>query len=247
MFIDFVYFVFSSTEHKAYDAKLYQKLIKSVNLPHMKLYLITKLVGYLDQHEIVLNPKSIYEKLKKLSRKRIDDNDNDVYDATNDIDSILNDTTETDLADYPFSKMMRKKYTSSISEPEYVRLLLDGLQAYADIHHIVEFGQRFAHKSVGIGKSKLDSRRFKIQKLTAFDERTVHKHVPALIAKQMVNAKNDRICTLSELKPDQSYTLNPFVHIFVDGEMLQRYRDDEKFYRIIMLDENRMLHRFLRR
>lgn len=216
--------------------KLCTKLIECVELPCLKLYLITKFIGDLNQHEIPLNPYSIYKKLTKLARADIDDTDTDD-------DDVLDDTKATE--DYPFMKIVRQKYSSTISNRKLAKLLMVALRAYADIHQIIEYKQRCSSEP----KFSNDLKRHQMEmrpkhKLTVATERDWRKRAPTLIAKQLANAKNERIHDPRMLY--RSYTLNAYVYIFVDAEMLKRYREDEKYYEIITLDEYGVLRRLLR-
>lgn len=200
-------------------------------MPKLKLFLISKLVGDLNQHEVELNPEIIYKYLRKLGRNFVEDPDED--EATNSVHSHHQAT-----GDYPFVKMVRKKKASTISDRKYAALLMDALRAYADIHHIVEFQKRYARDTNNEPeRCQNEPQKPKKTTLKLFDERTMRKRAPALIAKQMENAKNDRIYRMV----DSEYKLEKFITISVSLEMQKKYREDMKFYDLIMLDERGVL------
>lgn len=209
-------------------------------MPNLKLYLITKFVNDLDQHEIVLNPKSIHKALVKLMRNcNHDINDNDDVIDRNEIsaNSVLDD-------DYPFMKMVRKKSSSTISDREYAKMLIVALDTYAAISHIDEFmrSHQFPTDSKH-DQSVLSELKKKKMKLKVFNKQTMRKRGPALIAKQLETAKNERTYEYDAIYT--GITLRKAVEIFVDLDMQIRFREDVKFYDLIKLDEHDVLKRLL--
>lgn len=227
-----------STENRAYDTNLCTKLIDSIQMPNLKLYLITKFVGDVNQHAIVLNPRSIRTaliKLKRTGNADINANGNEIDHNKARTHSVLN---EDAADDYPFMKMVRKKCSSSIDDRDYARLLIVALVTYADIHHIEEF-ERICSRADQLAT---DSKQYeselpalKKKKLKVFNKQTMRKLGPALIAKQMETAKNERTYEHQVIHPVLSLSQN--VEIFMDLEMQERYREDVKLYEIIKLDE----------
>lgn len=217
-------------------------------MPSLKLYLITKFVGDVEQHEIALNPKSIRTiliKLKQTGNADINANGNEIDHNKNSTHSVLN---EDAADDYPFMKMARKKKSSSISDREYAKLLIVALDAYADIHHIGDFERlcsRAHQLSTDSEQYKSELPALKKKKLKVFNKQTMRKIGPALIAKQMETAKNERTYEHQVIHPVVSLTQT--VQIFIDLEMQERYREDVKLYEIIKLDECNVVKDLLRR
>lgn len=208
-----------------------------MQLPSVKHHLITKFVADIDNQVVTLNPKKIHSILIKVIKgQRSNDCDDNDGGNVNELDAS---------GDYPFLKMVRKKYASSISNREYAELLLTALHAYADIYHFDEFKHHFAQHSNGDQQYIEELTKPNNPKLKKFNEMYMHKHGSKLIEKQKANAKDDRI--YSHHVVNSRYSLHSVVKIFMSKEMAHRYRDDIKFYEIINLDESGVLKAFLKR
>lgn len=200
----------------------------------MKLYVITKFVGDLGYSGIALNPRSIYKALIKVSRTYTDNDAIDGGDAKNGAKEVI------DI--YPFMQTMKKKCSSTISDREYAKVLMIALQAYADIHHIVEIRECLIRglklsNNTDVQRFQHESPKFKLK---VFNERYMRRNGSKLIAEQFAQAKDDRICENCISQP-----LNAVIQINPDLEMEKMYRDDLKFYDIIMLDAYGVLKRLL--
>lgn len=225
----FIYFlIFSFTESNAYDTKLCTNLIESIQLPSLKLYLISKFVGDLNQRKMMkLHPQSIDEMLHQLLRNHNGDHNDDDTDMSVDVDPPL-------AGDYPFMKLIRKKYSSGISDREYAELLLDALDAYADMHHFVELERKISAGTVPLPfDAETISKSQKKQKLRRFDERYMRTrgYGQALIERELNHAKNTRIYDKREIL--QQLTLNSVVRMSVGTELHLRYREQIKYYDIV--------------
>lgn len=218
-------------------------LIKSIQLPSLKLYLISKFVGDLNQRKMVLNPQRIEEILQQLSRNYNADNNkhNDDADMSVDVDP------PPATGDYPYMKSIRKKYSSEISDREYAKLLLDALDAYADMHHFVELHKKMAPVLTGTVPHSIDvesmSKQPQKQKLKHSNDSCLRKRGQAVIERELRRAKSTRIYDVREIS--QELTLKSVVHILVDTELQKRYREQLKRYDIINLTKSGALKHLL--
>lgn len=217
------------TESKAYDTKLRTNLIKSIQLPSLKFYLISKFVSELKHRELILNPQLIEDILQQLSQNYTVNNNKRNIITNNDDDVDMNMSAEVDLpatGDYPFMKLTQKKYSCKISDREYEKLLLDALIAYAEMHHFVKLHQRMSPVSAvpySIDIKSINKQQQKL-KLKSTNHRCLNaRSVPKVINSELENAKCTRIYGVREIFQEQSLKSN--IRVLVDPELQKRYRE----------------------
>lgn len=144
---------------------------------------------------------------------------------------------------YPCLNKQKRKATTSLSEEKYTELILIAFRAYNQVYHIKEL-HTFLKEGVGL-KEKCEEMTAKNQnekenqtkkKPTTVDY--IKKNWQMLVEKELENAGNSLTFALGTIDFVSFPALMENFTIEINEYFIQQYREDLKFYEIIMQENN---------
>lgn len=211
------------SEHQSYGAELYTKIIDHLDHPQIKLQMISIFLRRMDHKHPALKPRSIYIRLRTYEDTYSNNftEPTPAPDANSDSQNSGN-KTKNDISIYPYFRKQNRRYTSSLSDQKIIELLLAALNAYASDARLNELKLRIA----------------KGDELDKKHEMEVKAYHRITSGGQTKNSSYKQVFGPAVINADTLANLAKSINIVVSGEVADSYRDDIKFYDMIIFDKS---------
>lgn len=245
MLNQFIYFLFN-TENVGCNVESWLKIIKAVEHPKLKLYLITALLTKIDHKLVELNPKNIYFTLQKFENDFGDNFDEGIGQNNNVVKTKSPKIVDVSSAmKYPYLQKISRRVANELSGKQHVELHLTALNSYITVFHIKEFQQYWKNfdqlekqkiELMGQYKKEIESfqhepaQPFDLKKMEMLQKKPFHVRVAKI---------QSPIYSLDVMTEESGITHNLDIKVNV-----KKYREDLKFCDMITTGMPKLKEKF---
>lgn len=214
------------------------KIIKVVEHPRLKLYLINALLTKIDHKNVSLDPRIIYLSLKKIESDIDDGFDEDVGQNNNVVKTKVSTagTCNGSVMKYPYLQKHSRRAASELSCKQHAELHLTALNAYMSVFHIKEI-QHYWKNFAKLEKKKImESSQFK-KEVEAFQQDPAQPFDLNSMDELQKQPFNERVSRIAkETKIYNLDVMNEHAGITEDieiKEITKKYRENVKYSDLI--------------
>lgn len=239
-----------NTENSGCNVEQWLNVIRTVENPRLKLYLINALLTKIDHKNITLDPETIHSSLYELE-KQFDH----VFDKTD--TQINNNNVEKNkgsiprsssvtTSKYPYLQKVNRRAVSELSFERHSELLLIALNTYTDIFHMEEireywknFDRYETHTADELKRYKMEVTSFEMDLVDPFNLEVMQNLQKKSLKDRIEAMEHDRSFCLDVL--NKANGLNIQLKIQFDPKV---YRNDRKYIDLITVGFPKLRSKF---